>query len=293
MSNILDSKDFGLKIYNRFPPKYRQDDAGQNFALKRYLQSLGDGGYKYIIEDINGILGLIDPDNISIDLLSILFKQYGLELFNGIPESYLRYLLPRLGEAWSKKGSLDVVEFITTSLSGVKSSIELTYDSKYNPYVNVKFEMDYNIGGYFPDNEQFNKLLKHFIPFYCDTTMVYSYLFYETQKLSASDDSYIILKEDLFQEKAIFRSKNLYAEENTAILGQAVFNKAIFGMSGIDADEYEDHVYDTKIEEGSFASPVDSLLNDRYNLLNDSFYTNGVHCFDTITIGGEKTVIMY
>lgn len=293
MSNILDSKDFGLKIYNRFPPKYRQDDAGQNFALKRYLQSLGDGGYKYIIEDINGILGLIDPDNISIDLLSILFEQYGLELFNGIPESYLRYLLPRLGEAWSKKGSLDVVEFITTSLSGVKSSIELTYDSKYNPYVNVKFEMDYNIGGYFPDNEQFNKLLKHFIPFYCDTTMVYSYLFYETQKLSASDDSYIILKEDLFQEKAIFRSKNLYAEENTAILGQAVFNKAIFGMSGIDADEYEDHVHDTKIEEGSFASPVDSLLNDRYNLLNDSFYTNGVHCFDTITIGGEKTVIMY
>ena len=293
MSNILDSKDFGLKIYNRFPPKYRQDDAGQNFALKRYLQSLGDGGYKYIIEDINGILGLIDPDNISIDLLSILFEQYGLELFNGIPESYLRYLLPRLGEAWSKKGSLDVVEFITTSLSGVKSSIELTYDSKYNPYINVKFEMDYNIGGYFPDNEQFNKLLKHFIPFYCDTTMVYSYLFYETQKLSASDDSYIILKEDLFQEKAIFRSKNLYAEENTAILGQAVFNKAIFGMSGIDADEYEDHVHDTKIEEGSFASPVDSLLNDRYNLLNDSFYTNGVHCFDTITIGGEKTVIMY
>ena len=42
MSNILNSEDFGLKIYNRFPPKYREDDVGQNFALKRYLQALSE-----------------------------------------------------------------------------------------------------------------------------------------------------------------------------------------------------------------------------------------------------------
>ena len=45
MSNILNSEDFGLKIYNRFPPKYREDDVGQKLALKRYLQALSDGGF--------------------------------------------------------------------------------------------------------------------------------------------------------------------------------------------------------------------------------------------------------
>ena len=121
MSNILNSEDFGLKIYNRFPPKYREDDVGQKYALKRYIESASEGGFKHAIDDVNGITNLIDPDKVSSTVLPTLFQQYGLEIFNGIPEEYLRYLLPKLGEAWSKKGSLSVIEFITSSLSGIKT----------------------------------------------------------------------------------------------------------------------------------------------------------------------------
>ena len=117
MSNILDSEDFGLKLYNRFPPKYREDDISQNYALKRYLQSLADGGFKYAIDEINGIIDLIDPNKVNTEIFPILFSQYGLEIFKGIPENYLRYLLPKLGEAWSKKGSLSVIEFISSSIT--------------------------------------------------------------------------------------------------------------------------------------------------------------------------------
>ena len=60
-SNLLKSDDFGLKIYNRFPPAYREDDVKEKFALKRYLQVTGDGGFKYAIEDINGLTNIIDP----------------------------------------------------------------------------------------------------------------------------------------------------------------------------------------------------------------------------------------
>ena len=77
MSNILNSEYFGLKIYNRFPPKYREDDVGQNFALKRYLQALSDGGFKYSIDEINGIADLKDPDKVDSKVLPILFKQIG------------------------------------------------------------------------------------------------------------------------------------------------------------------------------------------------------------------------
>ena len=154
MSNILNSEDFGIKIYNRFPPKYREDDVGQNYALKRYLESLSDGGFKYSIDEINGITTLIDPDRVDSKVLPVLFQQYGLEIFNGIPEEYLRYLLPKLGEAWSKKGSLSVVEFITSSLSGVKVSTDIVYKDN-NPIINVKLEMDYNLQiNEFPDDEK-------------------------------------------------------------------------------------------------------------------------------------------
>lgn len=187
MSNILNSEDFGLKIYNRFPPKYREDDVEQKYALKRYIQALSDGGFKYSIDEINGITDLIDPYKVDAKVLPVLFKQYGLEVFNGIPEEYLRYLLPKLGEAWSKKGSLSVVEFITSSLSGIKTTTEVRYDDGGNPIVDVRLEMDYNIGDYFPEAEQLNRLLSNFVPFYCDTNLIYSYLFYETQVLRTRD----------------------------------------------------------------------------------------------------------
>ena len=186
MSNILNSEDFGLKIYNRFPPKYREDDVLQNYTLKRYLQALSDGGFKYAIDDINGITDLKSPDKVNSKVLEILFKQYGLDIFKGIPEEYLRYLLPKLGEAWSKKGSLDVIEFVTSSITGVKTSSDVTYVEQ-TPVITVKFEMDYGTDDYFPDSAQFSKLLENFIPFYCDLVLLYSYLFYEQQVLMVNE----------------------------------------------------------------------------------------------------------
>ena len=74
MSNILNSEDFGLKIYNRFPPKYREDDVGQKLALKRYLQALSDGGFRYIIQDTNGLLDIKDPSRTSLGILLNLYS---------------------------------------------------------------------------------------------------------------------------------------------------------------------------------------------------------------------------
>lgn len=204
--STLDSKDFGLKIYNRFPPKYIEDDESQSYALKRYLESLADGGFSHIIDDTNKLLSLVNPNTIDAKYLPILYKQFGLEVFNGIPENYLRYLLPKLGDAWSQKGSLTIVEFITSSLSGVKVSSEITYDEKGDPYIKVFLEMDYNIGDYFPDAEQFIRLLEIFLPFYVDKTLVYSYLFYESQVVSALEGSLMDIS-DLKKENVSFKAQ--------------------------------------------------------------------------------------
>lgn len=358
MSNILNSEDFGLKIYNRFPPKYREDDVGQNFALKRYLQALSDGGFKYSIDEINGITHLIDPDKADSKVLPVLFQQYGLSIFNGIPEEYLRYLLPRLGEAWSKKGSISVIEFVSSSLSGVKTSTEITYDEFGNPNVSVIFEMDYSIGSYFPNSEQFKKLLTNFVPYYCDLAILYAYRFYDDINLKgddteemivhdtkedsgvlkfeeymdnvmniihtflestgvSGDDSYyqdkivlpviqdssnVEVKEDeLFStshivtlEEGVINRRNISNPEYVAVLGQAVLGEAVFGYAEDDTDDFEDHITETlKEDAGNFSQFIDSHTNVGYNVLNSSFYTNGIHCYDIITIGEEKTIIMY
>ena len=252
MSNILSSEDFGLKLYNRFPPKYREDDIKENFALMRYLQVLSDGGFKYSINEINGLLNLLDPDKVDSKVLPILFKQYGLEIFNGIPEQYLRYLLPKLGEAWSKKGSLGVIEFITTSLSGIKTSTEINYDSDGNPSVGVRLEMDYNIGDYFPEVEHFNRILKNFVPFYCDVVLLYSYLFYESKVLKIVEDctTHIQNKTD---DKGLFRLYIQKTPENS-FLGYSLFGYSVFGNVGdkdiYDADIIKDSIIQT-VEEGT------------------------------------------
>ena len=188
-STPLNSDDFGLKLYNRFPPKYREDDIFQNYALKRYLEAINEGGFKYTLEELNGIPNLIDPDIAGSKILPILYEQYGFDLFNGIPEAYLRYLLPRLGEAWSKKGSLDVIEFVMSTLSGIKTSTDVTTDEYGNTHLDVRLEMDSNLlEGYFPDPVQFDRILDKFVPFYIQKVLMYSFMFAETQRIEGKDN---------------------------------------------------------------------------------------------------------
>lgn len=183
----LSVEDFGLKLYSRFPPKYREDDYFQNLSLKRFLEVLADGGFSYIIEDTNGLLDLHDPEFTKSGALLPLYEQYGLKLFNGIPEEYLRYLLPHLGEAWEKKGSTDVIEYVTSSLSGIKTSVEVEYEDGA-PIVTVRLEMDTALSDFFPDSNQFQRILTNFLPYYCDLLLIYSYVFYEYGKIKAVEE---------------------------------------------------------------------------------------------------------
>ena len=188
-TKTLNPDEFGLKLYNRFPPSYRLVDVDNQYALKRYLQATADGGFKYVIEEQNGILDLVDPQKSPLEVVYLLYEQYGLPLFHGIPEEFLRAFLPELGVAWSKKGSLDAIEYIVSSLSGIKTTTEITYDEFGNPTVTVRLEMDFSASEYFPNTEQFNRILENFIPFYCDALLVYSYVYTEEGNIHGTDDT--------------------------------------------------------------------------------------------------------
>lgn len=266
MSNLLNSENFGSKIYGRFPSKYREDDADVNFALKRYIESLSDGGFKYAIDEINGITDIIDPSKTQSEALPILFKQFGLEIFNGIPEIYLRHLLPKLGEAWSKKGSLSVVEFITASLTGIKTSSFVEYDKEENPTVGVRLEMDYNIGDYFPKAHQFSRLLKNFVPFYCNLNLIYSYLFDEGGSVHGEDYGFELNITDVKQEGAEVKT------EDKEVKSVNILSDDLIGM---------------------FVPRVNSATNRLNNTLNESFYTNALYSYDIIRRNDGSTEIVF
>lgn len=256
MSDVLNSDEFGDKIYERFPKKYQEDDYFQNFSLKRYLQSLSEGGFKYTIEEANGLLNLKDPDTTDSKVLPVLFKQFGLDVFNGIPEQFLRYFLPRLSEAWTKKGSFSVIEFIASSLSGVKVTPKITYNEDDIPLVEVVFEMDYTLSDYFPDKEQFMRILENFLPFYCILDVLYYYCFYEEPKIKAEDEE-------------LTEVKKIPDYEYGCIVHSS--GKRFYPMT----------------------NRMDSLLNSTF-ILNAEFpnVDDDIDpCTDTIIINGEKTVL--
>lgn len=259
---MLDPKDFGLKMYNRFPESYRADDVEQKYALKRYLEAAADGGFKYTIEEQNGILDLVNPQTAPLEAVYLLYEQYGLKLFHGIPEDFLRAFLPNLGIAWSKKGSLDVIEFIVSSLSGIRTDTSVTYDSDGNPYITVRLEMDFALSDYFPDTQQFNRILENFIPFYCGAVMLYSYMYYEEVSLIGREKFFDKVHEETAEHGGIYFG--IGYRPYTAILNDDGFllNKS-FILVGSHASGYE----------------VEEVLNSDV-VLNDTFILNPA--FDTL-----------
>lgn len=185
MSDLFLSGDnFGDKIYSRFPPAYREADLSVRLALYRYLQGLSDGGFKYAIEEINGIANLVDPATTRLDALEYLLNQYGFESTTGVPEQFLRFLAPVLAEAYSKKGSIAVVRWVTEIISGVKVSTEIAYGDDGEPYLIVSLDLNHAYFPALPDSRILSKVLVDFTPFYLRKNLVYKYRYLSGSNLS-------------------------------------------------------------------------------------------------------------
>lgn len=192
MSTTLNGTKFGERLYDTLPHLYHSEDEMVDFALKRYLQALADGGYAYVIDELNGILDLNDPTKTPAEVLPVLFEQYGLPIFNGIPEAYLRKLLPILRDLYARKGATTVIEYLTSIISDVKSEVIISPDFKENYHIDIRLEMDYDQQGArdLPDREQLLRIIKEFLPFFIEVTFIFSYLFYELAKIRAKEFSH-------------------------------------------------------------------------------------------------------
>lgn len=252
MSNLLNVNDFNSKIYSRFPNIYKEEDLNQKFALKRYIQALSDGGFRYIIEDINGLLDLVNPSTTDSSILEILSEYYGLSIFHGIPEQYIRQLIPHISTLLEKKGSLNVIEYLASIVSGIQVTTTIEYSASgkatfesgdpfgYAIFDNggtgtgdittlyVSFDMDVSLGDTVPNPTQMKRLLYQFLPFYLDLALIYTYLYHDLAILHMQELFYDYIK-DHSEDNISF---NTYGKPiiplNSAIFGEGLFSLALF-----------------------------------------------------------------
>ena len=160
MAELLNSETFGDRIYSRFPEVYKRDDKDNDYALKRFIQTGGEG-FKCVIDEINGISDLRDSDKTPVEFLPVIFSSHGLDILNGIPYNYLKNLVPNLNAILSRKGSISAIEYLCSVVSGIVCEVSTEHFSENNR-VDIIIDMDYTTEVDFPSIEQLNRIVKEF-----------------------------------------------------------------------------------------------------------------------------------
>ena len=269
MSKLLNSEDFGNKIYERFPELYRRDDQYYDYALKRYIQSAGEG-FKAVIDEYNGIADLRDSQKIDEKFLPVIYSSHGLELFNGIPVAFLRNLVPALNTSFSRKGSVSAIEYICSVISGAICNIEIDPKFSENKHINVTLNVDFDDKDNSPSIEQLKRIVKEFIPFDCNVTMVFSYTFRDTIEITLRT-RYTPFKVTTEE------GRNLLIDLDTKYTEDNIVPSEMEKLHPTNQSLYEDSCF----------------LNNPRLLLSNNIFLNSFSGYDKIIVNGKTTLRDY
>ena len=260
MSELLNSNTFGDKIYNRFPEVYRRDDRDVNYSLKRYIQTAGDG-FKCAIDEVNGISDLRDNIKVPSEFLPYVYSSHGLEIFNGIPDKFLRNLIPTLNTTFSRKGSISAVEYLCSVISGVSCTVDMSNFADNNK-INLAIDMDFNLRDDFPNIKQLQRIVFEFVPFYCNVHYVFLYKFEDSFSISMADFGWLDKVED--------------------------FNHRLIGINIEEKDEYEisQTFKDEYLVDNRSYQENTNFLNDPRLCLSNNITLNSWNGYDIIKVNG-------
>lgn len=124
----MTSSEFTTYLYGRLPQIYRDEDQKIGYPLRRYLESLIEGGFSQIISGINEFITLIDPDKIPEEFLPHLCNSFGLTYFPDLDSTYQRKFLSNVGEIMKRRGTYAGIHYLAKSLTGLESELEFRHD---------------------------------------------------------------------------------------------------------------------------------------------------------------------
>lgn len=130
MGKITSESLLDLLYNKKLPQVYRDEDSKLGFPLKRYLESLIEGGFYGIIKDIEGIMSLVDPTAIPDEYFPYLCESFGLPYFPDMDTSYQKKFLANVGELNRRRGTFAGVRYLTRALTGLESNLTY-YEGEY------------------------------------------------------------------------------------------------------------------------------------------------------------------
>ena len=129
MKSITSESMLNLLYNKKLPQVYRDEDSRVDYALKRYLSSLIEGGLSSSANDISNLMSLVDPMSIPNEYFPYFCSSFGLTYFPDIDISYQRKFLANIGELNKRRGTFACVRFLIRALTGLNS--ELSCDGSY------------------------------------------------------------------------------------------------------------------------------------------------------------------
>lgn len=119
------AQDLASFLYERkLPQIYRDEDSKIGYPLKRYIESLSSG-FTGVIEDIDNIMLLIDPNTVPKEFFPYLCESFGLDYFPDIDVIYQRKFISNIGELVKRRGTFSSVHFLIRALTGLESELSL------------------------------------------------------------------------------------------------------------------------------------------------------------------------
>lgn len=117
------SKDnIGNYLYSRLPSYHRIQDEKNNFILKRFMDVLNES-FKENAKALDKALSLVSANKCPEEDLHQLAKSLGADWIDTIHPRYQRTIVTLLTKMYKIKGTVDVIRFIASQLSGFKAEV--------------------------------------------------------------------------------------------------------------------------------------------------------------------------
>lgn len=158
--------------YNRCLPEiYRDRDSDIGNPLYRYMQSIIEGGCNPALQDVEGLLSLVDPETCPEEFFPYLYESFGFQYYPDVDVKYHRKFLMNYGELKRRRGTYSCIKFLVRVLTSLDVKLHYfrgEYQDVYGRYLVVSLQAKTieDILNLDNDSALIQKFLGLFIPYY-------------------------------------------------------------------------------------------------------------------------------
>lgn len=116
-------ENIGSYLYQRLPSYHRVQDEKNNFILERFLTDVLNASFKENAKALDEALALVQASKCPEEHLYNLAVSLGADWINAVHPRYQRTIILMLIKLYKIKGTVDVIRFIASQLSGFKAEV--------------------------------------------------------------------------------------------------------------------------------------------------------------------------